>query len=101
MTTVKFHYNGIKVTGQPLHRVQYVIDEFTSYPKGTITIYGQSFARFAVEVRKWFEIDKDNVIFLDQYIPDIIRVFPAHPMYATVKSAADKAKAKQEAKRRK
>ena len=88
MTTLKFHYNGIRASDSKLQRCHYSMGHFINYPARTITIRAKHYANgimlFSKAVRAVFCVR-------DDCDSEYIRVTPDHPLYAEVLAAYERA----------
>ena len=91
MNTLKFFYNGIKAADGKLQRCHYSIGEVKPYPYETITIYARDYIGFNAAVSQEFKIENNSELLSDYNEKDCIRVTPAHPLYAEVLAAHEKA----------
>ena len=101
---INFFYNGLKVNGGKLQKAFYSIGNYTEasgIPEDTITITvarGNNSYRFSNEVREAFagNVKNETDPTTDYFDVDRIRVHATHPLYAQVKMAHEKRKAKYE-----
>ena len=92
--TIKFFYNGIKGTDGKLQKCSYSDSALLHHPAGTITIYGRRYIRFSQEIAEALAVENDSDLQTDYFENDRIRVIPTHPLYAAVKNASVRRKAK-------
>lgn len=91
---MKFFYNGIKASDGKLQKCYYSEGPYLKLPEGTITIYGKHYKNFSAEVSAAFKIEDGTDIQSDYFENQHIRVEPSHPLYAQVKEALEKQKAR-------
>jgi hypothetical protein len=84
---LRFFWNGIKGSDGTLQKCSYSGSKLTSYPAGTITIYGKHYRSFSAEVAAHFTIYDASDPATDYFADETIRVTPDHPLYAQVRTA--------------
>lgn len=83
-----FYWNGIKDDkGGKLQKCFYSDGPLRGFPEGTITIYARDYRHFSKLVHECFEVHNATDTMTDYFDDDVIRVIPAHPLYAAVKAA--------------
>ena len=91
---LKFFWNGIKGTDGKLQKAFYATDNWITYPKDMIRIYGKNYANFSEEVQDAFEVKDGSDLMSDYFENQHIDVLPTHPLYGQVKEALEKYKAR-------
>ena len=95
MTTLKFHYNGIRAPDSKLQRCTYAGGHWINLPARTITIRAKTYMHFSEAVRAVFDVQDDGDPYSDYCSNEYIRVTPDHPLYAEVLAAYEQAKSKE------
>lgn len=91
MSTLKFHYNGIRASDSKLQRCHYSLSGVKGFPEGTITIYAKDYMLFSKAVCAALPVQDDDDQYSDYGAKESIRVTPDQPLYAEVLAAYERA----------